>query len=115
MLAVIGIAAGLMCGLFGVGALLAVYIGRVTDNSSSFKANISAVFIVDNTFRIILYSVLRLLTLDTLKFALLLVPFALLGLFAGMGCSRRLDEKRVRKLTSALLVLSGISLIFRNL
>lgn len=115
VLAVIGIAAGLMCGLFGVGALLAAYVGRVTDNSSSFKANISAVFIVDNTFRIILYSVLRLLTLDTLKFALLLVPFALLGLFAGMGCSRRLDEKRVRKLTSALLVLSGISLIFRNL
>ena len=79
------------------------------------RANISAVFIADNTFRIILYSVLGLLTLDTLKTVLLLLPFALLGLFAGIRCSGRMDEKLVRKLTSVLLVLSGISLILTNL
>ncbi|MFR0790341.1 MAG: TSUP family transporter [Lachnospiraceae bacterium] len=54
VLAIIGVAAGVLCGLFGVGALLAAYVNRVTDEDSSFKANISAVFIVDNTFRIIL-------------------------------------------------------------
>jgi len=53
VLAIIGVAAGVLCGLFGVGALLAAYVNRVTDEDSSFKANISAVFIVDNTFRII--------------------------------------------------------------
>ena len=31
------------CGLFGVGALLAAYVGRVTGISDEFKANISAV------------------------------------------------------------------------
>ena len=115
VLAVIGLTAGVLCGLFGVGALLAAYISRVTDTGDSFKANISAVFIADNTFRIILYSVLGLLTLDTLKTVLLLLPFALLGLFAGIRCSGRMDEKLVRKLTSVLLVLSGISLILTNL
>ena len=115
MLAIIGVTAGVLCGLFGVGALLAAYVSRVTEDGDSFKANISAVFIVDNTFRIVLYSVLGLLTLDTVKSVLLLIPFALLGLFAGIRCSSRMDEKMVRKITSVLLVLSGISLILKNL
>lgn len=115
MLAVIGVAAGVLCGLFGVGALLAAYVSRVTDDTNAFKANISAVFIVDGTFRIVLYSVLGLLTFDTVKTAAMLLPFAALGLFAGMKCSRVLDEKWVRRLTSVLLVLSGVSLIAVNL
>ena len=115
VLAMIGVLAGVVCGLFGVGALLAVYVGRVTENSDSFKANISMVFIVENTFRILLYGILNLLTPDTVNSALLLMPFALLGLFMGMKCSDFLNEKLVRKLTSMLLVLSGAALILKNL
>ena len=109
VLLLIGVTAGVLSGMFGVGALLAAYV------SDAFKANISAVFIADNTFRIVLYSVLGLLTFDTVKFVLTLLPFALLGLFAGMRCSSRMDEKLVRKITSVLLILSGISLILKNL
>lgn len=115
VLAIIGVTAGLLCGMFGVGVLLAAYVSRVTEGSSSFKANISAVFIVDNTFRIVLYSALGLLSLGTVKFILLLIPFALLGLFAGIKCSRYMDENVVGKITSVLLVLSGVSLILKNM
>ena len=115
VLLIIGVTAGVLSGMFGVGALLAAYVSRVTEGADAFKANISAVFIADNTFRIVLYSVLGLLTFDTVKFVLTLLPFALLGLFAGMKCSSRMDEKLVRKITSVLLVLSGISLFLKNL
>lgn len=115
VLAIIGVTAGMLCGLFGVGALLAAYVSRVTNGSDSFKANISAVFIADNTFRIILYRMLGFLTWGTVKSALLLFPFAFLGLFAGMKCSSSLNEKTVRKITSILLVISGISLVLKNL
>ena len=114
-LAIIGVTAGMLCGLFGVGALMAAYVSHVTENDGSFKANISAVFIVDNTFRIILYKTLDLLTLGTVKSVLLLIPFALLGLFTGMKCCGRLNEKNVRKITIVLLILSGISLVLKNL
>ena len=67
VLAVIGVTGGILCGLYGVGALLAAYVSRVTKNDGSFKANISAVFVIDNTFRIILYKTLGLLTLGTIK------------------------------------------------
>lgn len=115
ILAVIGVLSGMLCGLFGVGALLAAYVGRVTEDSESFKANISAFFIVDNTFRVILYSCLHLLTLQTIKMSLLLIPFALGGLIAGIKCSQKLDDKLVRKCTVILLVISGVSLILKNL
>ena len=97
------------------GALLAVYVDRVTDSGSEFKANISAVFIADNTFRIILYSALHLLTFDTLKSALMLIPIAILGLFAGMKSSSLLKEKTVRRMMAVLLILSGVSLTLQNM
>jgi len=115
VLAVIGITAGMLCGLFGVGALLAAYVSRVTENGEAFKANISAVFVVDNTFRIILYKTLGLLTLGTVKSVILLIPFVLLGLFTGMKCCGHMNEKRVHMITTILLILSGISLILKNL
>ena len=114
-LVIIGMIAGMICGLFGVGALLSAYVSRVTKTDGAFKANISAMFIADNTFRIILYSLLGLLTIDTVKTVLLLIPFGLLGLFLGIKCSSRVDDSAVRRFTTVLLMLSGISLILKNL
>lgn len=115
VLAIIGILSGVLCGLFGVGALLAAYVGRVTETGDEFKANISAVFIVENTFRIILYSAVGVITFEGIKLALILMPFVLAGLFAGMKSSSFLDEKTVKRLMSVLLVISGIMLIVKNL
>lgn len=115
VLILIGILSGVLCGLFGVGALLAAYVGRVTTENDSFKANISAVFIADNTFRILLYGILHVLTPDTAMMSLKLFPAALLGLLAGIKCSHLAEEKTARKITAVLLVLSGISLILKNL
>ena len=115
LLAIIGVASGVLCGLFGVGALLAAYVSSVTDDSQSFKGYISAVFFVDNTFRIILYSTLHILTLDTLKRGLILIPFVLIGLIAGMKCSSIMNKNLAKKITALLLVISGISLVIKNI
>lgn len=50
---VLGILSGFLCGLYGIGALLGAYVSRVTDDSSSFKANICVVFFVENTVRMV--------------------------------------------------------------
>ena len=115
MLTVIGIVSGMLCGLFGVGALLAAYIGRVTKTSDEFKANISAVFIVENTFRIILYSVLGIISFASIRQALIMMPFVLIGLFAGMKSAKVLDERVIKRLVIVLLIISGVALIAMNL
>lgn len=115
VLSIIGILSGLLCGLFGIGALLGAYVNRVTDDSSSFKANICVVFFVENTIRIVLYSLYGIITPDTVKQAMLLIPLMLTGLGLGMFSGRFLNEKLIKKLVILLLIISGIALIINNI
>ena len=115
VLGAIGLLAGLSCGMFGVGAPLAAYVGQVTDSSASFKANLAAVFCVENIFRVISYVSLGIVTTGTLLRSVTLVPFMLLGLFAGIKCSEHLDDKLVKRVVIWLLILSGIILIVKNI
>lgn len=85
--------------------------GRVTDNSSAFKGNLCIVFLIDNLFRLVMYSVTGIITVDTLKQSVILIPFMGLGLYLGMKGSSFLDEKKIKKLVIIMLILSGISLI----
>lgn len=115
VLVIIGILSGVLCGLYGVGALLGAYISRVTDDSHSFKANICTVFVIENVLRIILYSVWGILTFDIFRQAVVLIPFMLIGLCAGMLSGKFLDEKIVRKLVILMLIISGAALIVTNI
>lgn len=115
LLTIIGILSGFLCGLYGVGALLGAYIGRTTDDLKSFKANICTVFIIENTFRIILYLFYGIITIESLKRALILSPFMLIGLGAGMLSAGKISEKIVKRIVIILLIVSGIALILANL
>lgn len=115
VLAIIGILSGLLCGLYGIGALLGAYVNRVTSDSSSFKANICIVFLIENTFRIFLYGLWGIITFDIIKQAFILFPIMLLGLFLGMLSGKFLDETLIKKLVILLLIISGIALIITNL
>lgn len=115
VLGIIGVLSGLLCGLYGIGALLGAYINRVTDDSSSFKANICVVFFVENTFRIVLYGLWGIITFDIVKQAIILIPFMLIGLVFGMLSGKFLDEKVIKKLVIIMLIISGVALIINNL
>ena len=115
ILVLIGIISGLLCGLYGVGALLAAYVSRVSENSHEFKANICVVFVVENTIRIILYAATGILTLAVLKQVVILIPFMLAAVFLGMKSSSVLNENVIKKIVIVLLILSGLVLIINNL
>ena len=114
VLGIIGFLSGLLCGLYGIGALLGAYISRVTDDSHSFKANICIVFLAENTFRIIMYSVLGIITVQTVKQAVVLIPLMVLGLALGMLSSKVLDEKRVKWIVIVMLIVSGVALVINS-
>ena len=52
ILGLIGVLSGLCCGLYGVGALLAAYMDRVTEDSHAFKGNLCFVFWIECTLSI---------------------------------------------------------------
>lgn len=115
VLGVIGLISGILCGLFGIGAFLTAYISRTTENSSQFKGNISVVFLVENTFRIILYSATGILHMGIVKTAVCLLPVMAAGLFLGMYLGDKVNEQTTKKVVAVLLALSGISLVLNNL
>ncbi len=114
LLTAIGVLSGFFCGLYGVGALLGAYIGRTTDDVKAFKANICMVFVIENTFRIIMYSIYGIITLATLKMTLILAPFMLVGLVAGMVSASKISDKIAKKIIIILLIFSGVALILTN-
>ena len=113
--ALVGVAAGVLSGMFGVGALLAAYVSRITETNGAFKANISVVFLAENVFRFALYAALGILNQAALITAVKLMPFMLVSLFAGIAVSKKIDDRRIRKLVLLLLVVSGAMLIAQNL
>ena len=115
LLGIIGIISGVLCGLYGIGALLGAYISRITDDTHAFKANICMVFTVENIFRIVLYTIWGIITLESLKQAIILVTFMLIGLKLGMVAGNVMDEKLVKKIVIVLLIISGTMLIINNL
>ena len=108
---IFGILTGFICGLFGIGALLAAYMSRLTDDSASFKGNLCFVFIAENTFRIFFYLYLGILTFSSCYQALLLCPVMLFSLFLGIRFSYVLKDSHIKTLVLLLLFFSSIGLI----
>ena len=114
VLAIIGILSGLLCGLYGIGALLGSYVSRVTDDSHSFKANICVVFMVENTFRIVLYALWGIITFEVFKQSVILIPIMIAGLALGLLISKVLDENIAKKIVIVMLIVCGAALIINN-
>ncbi len=115
VMAVIGAATGVLCGMFGIGAPLAAYISRVTDSKGAFRANLCVVFLVENLFRLGLYLITGVLTTEALKLTLLLLPAAALGLAVGMKVDLGLKPETTKKAVAFLMAAGGLSLLVTNL
>ena len=111
----LGISAGVLCGMFGVGALLAAYLSRVTTDDMTYKGTMSIIFTVENAFRVIAYSVAGLLTRASLLNAAMLLPFMGLGLFLGIRLSSRMNARTMRIIIGVMLLISGVPLVVAGL
>ncbi|MBQ4579486.1 MAG: sulfite exporter TauE/SafE family protein [Clostridia bacterium] len=110
----LGVSAGVLCGMFGVGALVAAYFARVTTDDVAYKGSMSVIFAVENIFRVAAYSITGLLTMQSLLNAAVLLPFMAAGLFLGMKLSNRMNPRAMRLVVTAMLLLSGIPLLLTS-
>ncbi|MGI6201457.1 MAG: sulfite exporter TauE/SafE family protein [Christensenellales bacterium] len=115
VLFVIGLVSGVLAGMYGIGALLAAYVSRTTDEPGAFRANLCFVFAVDNVARMILYLATGILTWQVLGFALFLAPAAGLGLALSLRFGRRIPVRAVTLVTIGMLIVSGAALVIQNI
>ena len=115
LLGIIGIASGILCGMFGIGAFLVAYISRTTENQAQFRGNICTVFLVENIFRIIIYSIQGIISMPIIYTSLKTLPFMLAGLAAGILVSKKLNDKIIKKIVIIMLMVTGLVLVINNL
>jgi uncharacterized protein len=113
----IGLAGGAFSALFGTGGVLfALYnAGRTTDKAV-LRANNAAMIMLSSLVRVVLFAAAGLLTQDgLLGFALLLAPALFGGLWLGNRLHARVPAAAVVKAVYAVLVITGLLLLARNL
>lgn len=115
VMTIIGVLSGVLCGLYGVGALLAAYFSRTTSDSRAFKGSLSMVFFLENAFRVVLYTVTGVFTWQIVQRVLLMLPCMALGLFIGTKSAGHISEKNAKRVVIVMLVVSGAALIAANL
>lgn len=115
LLIIVGLASGVLAGMYGISAFLVAYISRTSEDRGQFRANLCSLFLVDNIFRLFWYSAAGLMTLEIMKFTALILPAVALGMYVGTKVDTGLKEETVRKATIYLLIVSGAVLLARSI
>jgi uncharacterized protein len=106
---------GVLAGLYGITAPLVAYISRTSDGREEFRANLCALFLIDNLFRLLYYIILGLFNYDVLLIVAIALPAAIGGVFIGSHLDNFISDQKAKLLIVLILILSGIILIVKNL
>ncbi len=112
----LGFLGGSFSALFGVGGpFFVLYLARRIPNLRQLRATISSVTVLSGLARLAIFIGLGLYRKPVvLPLASMLLPFAMGGLALGTHAHRRLAPARVLRLVWTLLILSGLTLLARN-
>lgn len=102
--------------LFGVGAPpYAIYLSRRLPDKAVLRATLSNMVLLSTSIRALVFLAGGLILWDRIIGALLLLPFALGGIWAGHRIQLKASREMLLKVIGVLLLLIGVSLIARVL
>jgi uncharacterized membrane protein YfcA len=111
----VGVVSGVAGGMFGTsGPPLVVYVDHFAKDKTAFRAQIVVLILFNNIVRVIMYTWGRsILTMESVKFAVWLLPAVILGLFLGSKMHFQVSEKTFGRAIAVMLFVSGLLLIIR--
>ena len=111
-----GFIGGTMGTLFGTAAPpYAIYLGRRIRDKAVLRATLSAMVLLSTSIRALVFAASGLMLADRLLMFVILLPFALLGLWYGSRLHGRISRGQLARFISGVLLLMGVSLIVRAL
>jgi uncharacterized membrane protein YfcA len=111
-----GLAGGVLGTLFGIGAPpYAIYLARRKTDLRAYRATLSSMVLFSVSIRALVFLASGLMLADRLTGFAMLAPFALTGLWVGNRIQRRISREATLRFVSVLLLLIGVSLIYRAL
>jgi len=106
-----GLAGGCTGAMFGLnGPPLVLYLTHQLKDKQIFRATLYGIFFVDACYRLILYSLNKLITIEVIKFALYLTPFLLVGVLLGSKLHAKINENLFKKTIALILIVTGVFL-----
>ncbi|MFV9505521.1 MAG: TSUP family transporter [Oscillochloridaceae bacterium umkhey_bin13] len=109
-----GLAGGLLGGLFGTsGPPIIAYLEPTLSRGGVLRATLLAYFLIINTLRVASYGFASLYTNEVLFAAVVMLPAAACGAWAGSWLQRRASEGRFRLIVAAVLFFTGLALAVR--
>ena len=107
-----GFLGGALGAMFSVnGPPIIIYLSHVLEEKQVFRATLYSIFFADACYKMVLFTANGLLTGEVLRFALLMAPFLVAGIFAGSRLQTRINEVLFRKVIAAILVVAGLILV----
>jgi len=112
-----GLIGGMLGAMFGTGGpIYVVYLSKRLSDKTQIRATISTIISISTAIRAVSYAVSGLLlSAKLLVGAAVLLPLMYLGLKIGSRVHLSLTDTQMRKAVGVLLLLSGASLLLRNL
>ena len=110
-----GVVGGIFSALYGIGGpIYTIYMSRRIADKSVFRATMARLILMVGSVRLILTIASGLIAQDHLLLAaLLLAPFAALGLALGNWLHHRLSARRIMLLVYLLIIANGAVLVVR--
>jgi len=110
-----GVVGGIFSALYGIGGpIYTIYMSRRIADKSAFRATMARLILMVGLVRLVLTAAAGLIGQDQLLLsALLLAPFAALGLVLGNWLHHRLSARRILLFVYALIIVNGATLIVR--
>lgn len=112
----LGTTGGVFTALFGTGGpIYVIYLAGRLHDKAVLRATIGALIFVSGLSRLALFTTAGLYAQQgLLRVAAILLPSAMLGLYIGSYLHKRLPVQRVVQVVWIILVLGGISLVWRS-
>lgn len=106
--------AGLIGTLFGTGGpFYIMYLQLMRLDKTPFRATFASVFLIDGTGRIAGYLISGFFSADFVWLLVVLLPMMFLSLYLGGRIHVRIGQETFKRAISALLMVSGIILLFK--
>jgi uncharacterized protein len=96
------------------GAITTIYFLPQGMNSRVFVGTTNRYYVIFNAMKIPFYVHLGLITLQSLRLSLWLLPVAAFGVWAGSALNRNVSQRGFRFIVVALLLATGAMLIYRD-
>ncbi len=107
--------AGLLGSLYGIsGPPLIIYFKSKKMDKRMFRVALMSIFLSMSIIRTFVYGGLGFYTKSLLLSFIMLLPFSFLGLFLGYKAHDYIPELIFKKITSFILFISGVLLVFKN-